>query len=131
MWWNGYGPMPWMLFGPFMTLLVVAVVAAALFVIFGGAMRRRQHAGGRTWSMGCCGFSDAAVDDGAKSEPQAGGHSAFDGYRADTLRRLEEEQREFQEFLGRLRTAKDKAEFDQFMAERRSASSARAAWPRP
>ena len=33
--------------------------------------------------------------------------------------RLEEEQREFKEFLDRLRHAKDKAEFDQFMAERR------------
>ena len=47
------------------------------------------------------------------------GNRAFDEYRADTLRRLEEEQREFKEFLDRLRHAKDKAEFDQFMAERR------------
>jgi hypothetical protein len=48
------------------------------------------------------------------------GNRAFDEYRADTLRRLEDEQREFLEFLERLRHAKDKAEFDQFMAERRS-----------
>jgi hypothetical protein len=34
------------------------------------------------------------------------------------LRRLEEEAKEFQAFLQRLRHAKDKAEFDQFMAER-------------
>jgi Protein of unknown function (DUF2852) len=46
------------------------------------------------------------------------GNSAFDEYRTETLRRLEEEQREFKEFLDRLRHAKDKAEFDQFMAER-------------
>ena len=43
----------------------------------------------------------------------------FDEYRAETLRRLEEEQREFVEYLDRLRQAKDKAEFDQFMADRR------------
>ena len=48
------------------------------------------------------------------------GNRAFDDYRADTLRRLEEEQREFREFLARLRLAKDKTEFDQFMAERRN-----------
>ena len=48
------------------------------------------------------------------------GNRAFDEYRAETLRRLEEEQREFREFLHRLRMAKDKAEFDQFMAERRN-----------
>jgi Protein of unknown function (DUF2852). len=47
------------------------------------------------------------------------GNRAFDEYRAETLRRLEEEQHEFREFLERLRLAKDKAEFDQFMAARR------------
>ena len=46
------------------------------------------------------------------------GNRAFDEYREETLHRLEEEQREFQDFLVRLRAAKDKAEFDQFMAER-------------
>jgi hypothetical protein len=46
------------------------------------------------------------------------GNSAFDAYREDTLRRLEEEQQNFESFLERLREAKDKAEFDQFMDER-------------
>jgi hypothetical protein len=48
------------------------------------------------------------------------GNRAFDDYRSETLQRLEEEQREFREFLQRLRMAKDKSEFDQFMAERRN-----------
>ena len=48
------------------------------------------------------------------------GNRAFDEYRAETLRRLEEEQKEFRDFLDRLRMAKDKAEFDQFMADRRN-----------
>ena len=51
------------------------------------------------------------------------GNAAFDDYRAETLRRLEEEQREFREFLERLRKAKDKEEFDQFMSDRRSRPS--------
>jgi hypothetical protein len=46
------------------------------------------------------------------------GNTAFDAYKADTLRRLEEEQNNFESFLERLRDAKDKAEFDQFMDER-------------
>jgi hypothetical protein len=54
---------------------------------------------------------------------RSSGNRAFDEYRSDTLRRLEEEQREFHDFLGRLRMAKDKAEFDQFMAERRNRPS--------
>jgi Protein of unknown function (DUF2852) len=47
------------------------------------------------------------------------GNRAFDEYRMDTLRRLEEEQREFKDFLDRLRHARDKEEFDQFMAQHR------------
>ena len=46
------------------------------------------------------------------------GNTAFDAYKADTLRRLEEEQEQFEAFLDRLREAKDKAEFDQFMDDR-------------
>ncbi|WP_341366320.1 DUF2852 domain-containing protein [Yoonia sp. BS5-3] len=46
------------------------------------------------------------------------GNSAFDAYKVETLRRLEEEQDKFEAFLERLREAKDKAEFDQFMNER-------------
>jgi hypothetical protein len=46
------------------------------------------------------------------------GNTAFDAYKADTLRRLEEEQTNFEAFLERLREAKDKAEFDEFMDER-------------
>ncbi|TRD18895.1 DUF2852 domain-containing protein [Palleronia caenipelagi] len=46
------------------------------------------------------------------------GNAAFDAYRAETLRRLEEEQAAFEEFMQRLREARDKAEFDQFMEER-------------
>ena len=49
--------------------------------------------------------------------PPTSGNRAFDEYRTDTLRRLEEEQVEFKNFLDRLRHAKDKEEFDQFMAQ--------------
>jgi hypothetical protein len=51
---------------------------------------------------------------------RSSGNRAFDEYRTETLRRLEEEQHEFREFLNRLRHARDKVEFDQFMAEQRN-----------
>jgi len=57
---------------------------------------------------------------GAPWGAPSSGNAAFDEYRNDTLKRLEEEQREFRDFLERLRFAKDKTEFDQFMAERRN-----------
>ena len=75
--------------------------------------------------MSCCGIEFGRWRDDTNSRPldwwhqqRTSGNRAFDEYRVATLRRLEEEQREFQEFLARLRTAKDKAEFDQFMADR-------------
>ncbi|TDL84283.1 DUF2852 domain-containing protein [Palleronia sediminis] len=61
-----------------------------------------------------CGMRRSAVNLRASS-----GNAAFDAYRAETLRRLEDEQAAFEAFLGRLREAKDKAEFDQFMDDRK------------
>lgn len=58
------------------------------------------------------------------SAMKSSGNSAFDAYKADTLERLEQEQHDFEAFLQRLREAKDKSEFDEFMDERvRAASS--------
>ena len=53
---------------------------------------------------------------------KSSGNTAFDTYKADTLRRLEEEQEAFEAFLQRLRDAKDKSEFDQFMDDRAKAA---------
>jgi len=86
------------------------------------------------WSakMGCCGFDfgpwsmpwrEQAEPWGRGNVAPTSGNQAFEAYRAETLRRLEEDQRAFHEFLGRLRAAKDKAEFDQFMAERRGGAT--------
>jgi hypothetical protein len=79
----------------------------------------RMQAAAERWGMG-----------GPRtSYHEATGNRAFDEYRAETLRRLEEEQREFMEFLDRLRHAKDKAEFDEFMAERRRRSDSPVSQP--
>lgn len=55
---------------------------------------------------------------------QPTGNRAFDDYKAEALRRLEEEQEAFEAFLQRLRTSKDKSEFDSFMDERAKATAA-------
>ena len=74
-------------------------------------------------------FSDFAVWSQQRSagfSASASGNHAFDDYRADTLRRLDEErrkldeeQRAFGDFVNKLRRAKDQDEFNRFMAERR------------
>jgi hypothetical protein len=79
----------------------------------------------RCWSRGAGRWTEKVERVQEQASRWYGGHhrssgnAAFDEYREDTLRRLEEEEREFRSFLDRLRHAKDKAEFDQFMSERR------------
>lgn len=51
------------------------------------------------------------------------GNVAFDAYKSDMLRRLEDEQAAFETFLQRLREAKDKQQFDAFMDERARAAA--------
>lgn len=55
---------------------------------------------------------------------RSSGNTAFDSYRDDMLKKLEEEQKAFGEFMERLRRAKDQQEFDQFMNERRTQGDA-------
>lgn len=63
-------------------------------------------------------FKRSARWGGRRGWQQSSGNVAFDEYREETLRKLDEEQREFHDYLDRLRSAKDRAEFDQFMRER-------------
>ncbi len=75
-----------------------------------GSWQQRGAGDSRGWKTWC----------GAMRNPPSSGNRAFDEYRTETLERLEREQKEFEAFLERLRFAKDKAEFDQFMNERRN-----------
>lgn len=72
----------------------------------------------RMFSGNCA--SKRARHSSMRSAMRTSGNSAFDAYKAETLSRLEDEQHNFEEFLKRLRDAKDKAEFDQFMDDRAS-----------
>ena len=59
--------------------------------------------------------------DMARPQPSSG-NAAFDEYRRETLRRLEEEQAEFAEYVENLRHARDREEFERFMAARKKKS---------
>jgi hypothetical protein len=106
MWWSSW-PTIWFLFAPIMMLACMA----GMFLMMRG-MHGRYHS------------KSAWTDiDVARTGPHVAarfpqGLSSFEDYRAETLGRLDQEQKDFQDFVGRLRTAKDKAEFDEFMAQR-------------
>ena len=80
---------------------------------------RTRWSGCSTRWSGCAAAWSAAAFRLRRFGPPSSGNRAFDEYRTETLRRLEEEQVEFRNFLDRLRHAKDKEEFDQFMAQHR------------
>ncbi len=72
----------------------------------------------RMFSKSCRHSSHRAARRTAWSAMKPSGNTAFDTYKADTLQRLQDEQDAFEAFLERLREAKDKTEFDQFMEDR-------------
>ena len=130
----GYWNSPWALHNLPRPFGIVAMVLgfilwwpvglAILFYMIGSgrmgcrAFRRYGNNPGGSWQGGApwAGWKNWC---GGERTTQASGNRAFDEYRAETLRRLEEEQKDFAAFLERLRFAKDKAEFDQFMTDRR------------
>lgn len=75
------------------------------YLFWSGKMRCGHNSNWQSWKMRS-GFHGPT------------GNRAFDDYRDATLRRLEEEASEFRGFVDRLRQAKDKEEFDRFMADR-------------
>ncbi len=120
--------LPW--FGPIPPLLIGAVIGVSMFALHGiGAIILTLVGVGIAmkwiyrWQTGTPGAWPRCAGKWQQfrhqaTQPRGSGNHAFDDYRAEMLRRLEQDQQDFQAFLDRLRRAKDKAEFDQFMAER-------------
>jgi hypothetical protein len=112
-----------MLLGPVMMMFFVLACLAMMFFV----MRRHSQPIG-VGSMPMNGMSPWGIRLGpwktmvGANAPDAAPSVAFEEYRQQTLHRLEQEQAEFKSFLDQLRFAKDKAEFDRFMAERQSAA---------
>jgi len=118
---DAYGKMGWLtvtvvsfwLAWPIGLLVVAYLVGSGRLQ----AWRSEMRAPG-TWFN----LSGAAEQAGARGgfRSTSSGNHAFDDYKKHTLSELEAEQREFQSFLEQLRAARDKAEFDAFMAQRRN-----------
>lgn len=82
--------------------------------MFSRSCGNRRHRHDRSHDQSREMFRDFMGREGFRSS----GNLAFDSYKADTLRRLQDEQEAFESFLNRLRHAKDKTEFDAFMEDR-------------
>jgi hypothetical protein len=131
---DDYGKAAWimMMILGFVVFWPIGLVILA-FMIGSGRMGCWKFRGLGRWHYGRAdeGGSGSRRRRHRRCGPKSTGNSAFDEYRAETLRRLEEERGEFEEFLESLRHAKDKAEFDQFMADQRNRGPKDAEGPEP
>lgn len=82
------------------------------------SFRKPDLAGWQSWKQPSYGFAGS-------------GNAAFDDYKREQLKRLDEERRKledeqkaFRDFVEKLRRAKDQDEFDRFMSERRAPATA-------
>ena len=103
--WIALAVMGFILFWPLGVMIL-------FYMMWSGKMKCRN---GRftSWNsndLRCCGIRFDV--------PRSSGNMAFDEYREATLERLDQEQREFADFLKQLRRAKDQEQFDRFMSER-------------
>lgn len=91
--------------------------------VFGGSAEKAQsfvHKS-KAWAENCGPHYQGA----ARNWRHSSGNAAFDDYRGEQLKRLEEERRRldeevkaFHDYMANLRKAKDRDEFDRFMRDR-------------
>lgn len=104
--------------------LGLAVLAYILWgEMFGGSSEKAQAFVSK--SKAWCRDQGDAHHQGARNWRHSSGNAAFDDYRAEQLKRLEEERKRldeeihaFHEYMRNLRMARDREEFDRFMRER-------------
>lgn len=120
---DDYGKPAWITAMVLGFILFWPIGAAILaYMIWSGRMICGRHGEMSRWQQRMAGRWERKRGQWAQRERgyRSSGNGAFDEYREETIARLETEEREFREFLSRLRMAKDRAEFDQFMTERRA-----------
>ena len=86
-----------------------------LFYVLSGGDMERVFQKGKDWVTN--------MFNRATTSTTSSGNAAFDAYREETLKRLEEEQQAFGDFMERLKRARDQEEFERFMNERRAANN--------
>ena len=105
--------------------LVVTIVALNVFWPAGVALAvilgwRGGFAPGSGQGFDKDALAEAVKTLSPEAQQRQSGNASFDRYKTEMLDRLEEEQENFEDFLDRLRAAKDEIEFDQFMDDRAS-----------
>jgi hypothetical protein len=111
MWWLAGGA----------TVLGASLAYLATRPMIGPVVARAQNGWSRLRTRGNSGHRVRDAEGYMRRSTRTASNSAFEVYRASELKRLEDEERDFHAYLERLRGARDKAEFEAYLRERRSA----------
>jgi hypothetical protein len=116
MWWQNYSAAPWTFFAQ--TTMVVWAVTFILGAFFMVRMRPMRRVGGE---FSCDNFiaSPGPLCQPINARQSDGRTATFEDHRSETLRRVDQEEREFRELMAHLRRAKDKLEFGQLVVQPR------------
>jgi hypothetical protein len=132
---DGLGKMAWLAI-TFLAFAIAWPLGIAMLAYLAGSGRFQawyaEHADAPgAWFGRICSSPDfGSRPRGGTFHTASSGNRVCNGCRDEALSRLEEERRESRAYLERLREARDKAEFDTLIAERRQ-PSLRAATPGP
>jgi len=116
MWWSNYWHAPWMFLGPMKMMPVLMAIGMAVgFLII--RMRMIHGATSETSSV-AAGGNSVPLSQRVNARQPDGRDAAFEEYRNETLRRVDQDEREFRALMTHLRMAKvDGAVFDRLRFE--------------
>ena len=116
MWWSNYWHAPWMFLGPMKMMLVLMVMCMAVgFLII--RMRIIHCATAETSSV-AAGDNSVPLSRRVNARQPDGRDAAFEEYRNETLRRVDQDEKEFRALMAHLRMAKvDGVGFDRLRFE--------------
>jgi len=122
MWWTNNWAAPWMFFGPTMMLVLMVMFLAGTFLMIRVGQKHRASA---KFGLAGAGLGRGPPSQHVNARPSDRRRAAFEKYRNETRRRVDQDETEFHDVMAHLRIVKDRIEFDHFVAERRNRPPAR------
>ena len=111
MWWSNNLAAPWMFFDPTMMLVLMVLFLAGTFLMIRMGQKHRANA---KFSLARAGLGRGPPSPHVNARPSDRRSAAFEKYRNETRRRVDQDETEFHEVMAHLRMVKDRIESDHF-----------------
>jgi hypothetical protein len=104
MWWSNHWAAPWMFFGPTMMLVMMVMFLAGTFLMIRMGQKHRASA---KFSLARAGLGGGPPSPHVNARPSDRRSAAFEKYRNETRRRVDQDEREFHEVMAHLRMGRN------------------------